>query len=114
YIDAYTSKLEDDTCPTTKQKVACPTYDVIDVDKNRIPEVIPQKRCRCRTCLSNEGDVCMPVYTRQAVLRRVDCHNNTFIYRPALEPVVVSCECKKLCRGRKCRMFSNNAKMPKY
>ncbi|XP_070184161.1 uncharacterized protein [Littorina saxatilis] len=91
----------------------CPSHDVISYDENRLPSTLFQKACSCTSCAFQKGLSggergeaptggphsahntvgCSPVYYHVKVLRRVNCANNEFIYRPVLEPLVVACSC---------------------
>ncbi|XP_052702772.1 interleukin 17-like protein [Crassostrea angulata] len=80
----------------------CPTYRVTDVDVNRIPQTIVQRRCKCTECLSVLDSTlgprafsrCVPTFQYQMVLRRVGCASGVFEYKPVMEPFVVGCSCK--------------------
>lgn len=80
----------------------CPTYRVTDVDVNRIPQTIVQRRCKCTDCLSVLDSTlgsrgfsrCVPTFQYQMVLRRVGCVDGVFEYKPVMEPFVVGCSCK--------------------
>lgn len=84
------------------QTSICPTYRVTDVDVNRIPHAIVQRRCKCTDCLSVLDSTlgsrafsrCVPTFQYQMVLRRVGCVGGVFEYKPVMEPFVVGCSCK--------------------
>jgi hypothetical protein len=80
----------------------CPTYSAVDVDVNRIPKKIVQRRCKCVNCLpvfdsslgSRAFSRCVPTFQYQKVLRRVGCQGGLYQYKPVMEPFVVGCSCK--------------------
>ncbi|XP_061194355.1 interleukin 17-like protein [Saccostrea echinata] len=80
----------------------CPTYREIDIDVNRIPKKIVQRRCMCTNCLPIfDGSMgrrsfsrCVPTFQYQMVLRRVGCNNGVYEYKPVMEPFVVGCSCQ--------------------
>ncbi|XP_048746549.2 uncharacterized protein LOC125659049 [Ostrea edulis] len=80
----------------------CPTYTQVDIDVNRIPRKIVQRRCMCVNCLpvfdSSMGNRtfsrCVPTFQYQMVLRRVGCQEGLYQYKPVMEPFVVGCSCK--------------------
>ncbi|XP_052074442.1 uncharacterized protein LOC127712179 [Mytilus californianus] len=90
-------------CPRNKYvEESCPHYFVLDVDDNRIPEVILQAKCKCSKCLelnsygsfqnsSYAGCETVDYYSR--VLRVTNCVNGYFKYDEVWEPVAVACRC---------------------
>lgn len=101
------------------QVTLCPSHDVINYDENRIPAILFEKKCSCEKCAlqprrtkgvkgknavaGSHSDAtsilgCVPVYYYAKVLRRVNCSDNVFIYRPVLEPLVFACKCDQQSR----------------
>ena len=103
-------KRHDVSCPSRSDILGgrvfrtdlCPTYRETDVDVNRIPQKIVQRRCKCTDCLSvldssvtgQAFSRCVPMFQYQMVLRRVGCTGDVYQYRPVMEPFVVGCSCK--------------------
>lgn len=127
YVDVKKHALRSSACPYGQgskeeltnyrvkaegQAPLCPSHDMINYDENRIPSTLFEKRCSCSGCGfiggssertgQHAGGVntlgCKPVTYHVKVLRRVNCTDNVFIYRPVLEPLVVGCTCEHLAR----------------
>ncbi|XP_071105061.1 uncharacterized protein [Haliotis cracherodii] len=71
-VRTFFSRLSNSECPTRlpKSSVLCPHYVVLNFDRNRIPNVIYEARCKCSKCLEMQTKECRPVYFLRSVLQR--------------------------------------------
>ncbi|XP_046559992.1 interleukin 17-like protein [Haliotis rubra] len=95
-----TSTQEDSRCPGngfggTPPLSTCPHYTVLNYDPNRIPQLVFEARCRCKTCLTETGSSkgqCKPVYYYRHVLQK-DTNKAKECYFRKVKAFSVGCHC---------------------
>ena len=80
-----------------EERSTCPYYYVISHDPTRYPGSIAEARCKCTYCMddSTGENVCEPIYFPKIVLRKQDCVNGTYEYKPEAYYLQNGCTCAK-------------------
>nr|WAS30730.1 interleukin 17D-like protein [Tegillarca granosa] len=75
----------------------CPFYYQRNIDGNRVPSVLMQATCACRSCIEGDSTMaCKEIYIYTTVLRRDrSCGNGSYNYIPVREPLSVGCTCTR-------------------
>lgn len=78
----------------------CPWFVDMNRQRDRIPYLIPQARCKCHRCLNVAVESSLERYTRceyhyhhMQVLRRLSCKNGFYVYKIHSEAIPVACIC---------------------
>ncbi|KAK6189869.1 hypothetical protein SNE40_001845 [Patella caerulea] len=75
---------QDDITSTDFWINKCPVHYVGNVDDNRIPKMVLEKRCSCTTPVTSDGSVsvydCITISTPRTVYRRTGCKNGIYEY----------------------------------
>lgn len=78
----------------------CPWFVDMNRQRDRIPYLIPQARCKCHRCLNVAVESSLERYTRceyhyhhMQVLRRLTCKNGFYVYKIHSEAIPVACIC---------------------
>lgn len=93
-----------------KDFILCPSYQVLKIRDNMIPNLIIETKCSCDKCLefsNSKADIdysCLPVKINSPALIKDKCENGVFKYRPILERVSVGC----ICSQTRPRIQTNN------
>ncbi|XP_071105048.1 uncharacterized protein [Haliotis cracherodii] len=95
-----TSTQEDTRCPGNgfsgiPPLSTCPHYTVLNYDHNRIPQLVFEAKCSCKTCLSETGSSkgqCKPVYYYRHVLQK-DTEKAKECYFRKVKAFSVGCHC---------------------
>lgn len=90
-------------CPKELFHNPCPHYYVLEVDKNRIPQVFLQAKCKCTKCSLSDKDNgieiglrCMKIYHYSTVMRATKCsQDGKMIFEEVLERVSIGCACRR-------------------
>ncbi|XP_067667621.1 uncharacterized protein [Haliotis asinina] len=94
------STQQDSKCPRngfsgTPPLSTCPHYTMLNFDPNRIPQLVFEARCRCKTCLTATGNSkgqCKPVYYYRHVLQK-DTTKDEECYFRKVKAFSVGCHC---------------------
>lgn len=93
-------------CPKYDYENPCPHYFALDVDDNRIPNVLLQAKCKCSECLQKDGNRpkhhdqtglgCREIYHYSVVMRATKCSDEgEMLFEEVYEPISVGCACKR-------------------